>query len=169
MKSNPFACGLCLLVLGPPLHAESTAPTYSIKQEVTGSSIPKKVVQNIYVPPNKTYSQLTPEEKRRVKAFYEPPLGEDDEPPYPEHGLREILEVARVAQQRFLADGPMFLTVSVNTAGVATSVHVRQSPDKQLTRAMADVLFVTKYKPAVCHGVPCKMEYPFSFLFKTAK
>jgi hypothetical protein len=166
MKSNSLACGLCLLVLGQSVHAEGAAPTYSIKQQFIDSRIPKKVVQNIYVPPDKSYLQLTLEEKRRVKAQYEPPLGEEDEPPYPEHGLRQILEVARLAQQRFHADGSMFLTVSVNAAGVATGVRVHQSPDKQLTGPMADVLLLTKYKPAVCHGVPCKMWYPFRFQFK---
>ena len=98
-----------------------------------------------------------------------PPLGEEDEPPYPEHGLRQILEAVHEFQQRLLVDGAMFLAVSVNASGVATGVKVYRSPDKQLTRAMADVLLLTKYKPAVCHGVPCKMDYPFRFQFKVAR
>lgn len=153
-----------LLALNSAVHAEGAAPTYSIKEE-TGSHIIRKPVQNIYVPPDKTYAELTPEEKQRIKSFYEP-MTEEDEPPYPEHGLRAILEAALKLQHGLLVDGAMFLAVSVDASGKGTSVAVYQSPDEQLTRAMAGVLMFTRYKPAICHGVPCKMEYPFRFQFK---
>ena len=151
-----------LLALNSAVHAEGAAPTYSIKEEF-GSHIIRKAVQNIYVPPDKSYAELTPEEKQRIKSFYEP-MTEEDEPPYPENGLRPILEAARKLQRG--VDGAMFLAVSVDASGKGTSVAVYQSPDEQLTRAMAGVLMFTRYKPAICHGVPCKMEYPFRFRFK---
>ena len=154
-----------LLALNSAVHAEGAAPTYSIKEEFSGSAILRKAVQGIYVPPDKTYAELTPEEKQRIKSFYEP-MTEEDEPPYPEHGLRAILEAARELQHGLLVDGAMFLAVSVDASGKGTSVAVYQSPDEQLTRAMAGVLMFTTYKPAICHGVPCKMEYPFRFQFK---
>src|SRR5271165_5773483 len=44
---------------------------YSIKEEVTGSHIARDQVSAVPVPIDKTYAELTAEEKRRVKALYE--------------------------------------------------------------------------------------------------
>jgi len=134
--------------------------TYSIKQDVTGSHIARNVVSEVPVPIDKTYAELTAEEKRRVKALYES-MAEDDEPPYPSRGLRPILEASEKLQRKLLVQGAMSLAVTVNAAGEATAVEVLRSPDSEMTKQMATVLMLVKYKPALCKGTPCKMQYPF--------
>jgi hypothetical protein len=43
-----------------------------------------------------------------------------------------------------------------------------QYPSVDAARIVAYVLVKTKYKPAVCHGVPCIMDFPFSIKLVTA-
>jgi hypothetical protein len=166
MKRGALACGL-FVFLGSAVDAQDVAPTYSIEKNVAG--VPRKAISNIYVPPDKSYAELTPEEKQRVRRLYDPPLSEEDEPPYPENGLRRILETALQLEEYFPVRGTMFISVSVNAAGEATSADIRRSPNKTMAQAVATVLMRTKYKPAVCHGSPCRMEYPFRFKFELSK
>jgi len=161
-----LALGFCLFAFVSAAHPDEGAPSYSLKEEGTGSHILWKTVRNISVPPDKPYSELTPEEKQRIKSLYEP-MAEEDEPPYPEHGLGPIIKAVAKAQDRLMVRGRMILAVSVSSSGEATSVEVYESPDDHMTQIMGRVLLLTKYKPAVCHGVPCKMQYPFCFDFKT--
>jgi hypothetical protein len=53
----------------------------------------------------------------------------------------------------------------VDATGKAQSAEILESPDKDLGKAMAEVLLLQKYKPAVCKGVPCEMTYPFRMYF----
>lgn len=55
----------------------------------------------------------------------------------------------------------MTFAVDVDADGEATAVKVLLAADPQLTRTIASVLLLTKYKPAVCSGKPCAMAYPF--------
>jgi hypothetical protein len=46
------------------------------------------------------------------------------------------------------------------------AVAVLQSPNEQVTKFMASVLLLTKFKPALCRGQPCKMGFPVKVIFK---
>jgi len=35
-----------------------------------------------------------------------------------------------------------------------------------MTKFESSVLLLTKFKPAVCAGKPCKMQFPFRFKFR---
>jgi len=139
--------------------------TYSIREDVTGSHIGKPVVTNISVPVDKPYAELTREERLRVKSQYES-MAEDDEPPYPLHGLRPILEAAFKIQKKVRTHGELVLAVTVDSEGHPTEVAAYKSPDKDMTRMMASVLMVETYKPAVCNLKPCKMQFPFRMQFQ---
>ena len=41
-----------------------------------------------------------------------------------------------------------------------TAVSVFESPDPEITRVAASVLMLSKFKPAVCAGRPCAMQFP---------
>jgi hypothetical protein len=43
------------------------------------------------------------------------------------------------------------------------------SPSPEMTQFAASVLLLTKFKPAICGGQPCKMDYPFRFAFVMPK
>lgn len=60
------------------------------------------------------------------------------------------------------AVGPFLIHVKVGKDGNATEVVVPASPDEKITQAIAAVLMNEKYKPGVCKGKPCAMDFPFS-------
>ena len=138
--------------------------TYSIKETLFGANIGHGIVKNIAVPVDKTYAELTEEEKQRVKSVYEP-MAEGDEPPYPLHGLRTIVEASAKLQSALRVSGALTLAVTVSAAGEPIAVAVLKSPDEEMTKRMAAVLMLEKYKPAVCKGIPCQMQYPFRMNF----
>jgi hypothetical protein len=108
---------------------------------------------------------LTPEEKQWVKSQYEP-MGESDEPPYPLHGMRTILEAAAELQKKLYVKGSLSLAVTIDAQGKPIAVEVLTSPDTEMTKAMAKVLMLEKWKPALCKGSPCQMQYPFRTNFE---
>lgn len=168
------ASSLVLLaaVVTPAAQADEALPPpqYSIRQSVpdTGTRIPRKLVQGSAIPLNRSYSQLTEEEQQLVKSQYEAmrPL---DEPPFPQGGLRPIHEAIAEIQRRLLVQGKLSLLAEVDAQGVAVNVSVYESPDPELTRGAASVLMLTKFKPAVCRGEPCKMSFPLRVTFQVER
>ena len=144
---------------------ELPPPVYVLKQATptTGSNIPRPRVSS-QLPLNRRYSELTREEQDIVKSAYEAmmPL---DEPPYPINGLLPLFEAVREINRKLVAEGELSMFVDVDAQGQVTSISVMKSPDPKLTQAMANVLMLTKFKPAVCRGQPCNMGYPFRMTF----
>ncbi|HKX40967.1 MAG TPA: energy transducer TonB [Burkholderiaceae bacterium] len=163
-----LAAALLIAALCPTARAadELPPPIYAIKQDVPslGTNIPRKVATSSDLPLNRRYSELTAAEQDIVKSRYEAmmPL---DEPPYPVDGLLPLFNAVRKVQDAVLAQGDLTMFVEVDAQGRATSVSVMKSPDPKLTQAVASVLMLTKYKPAVCGGQPCSMGYPFRMKF----
>ena len=145
---------------------EALPPQYSIKQSesTTGTRIPRKIVQGSAIPLNRSYAQLTEDEQRLVRSQYEA-MRPTDEPPFPLSGLKPIHEAIAEAQRRLLVQGALSMYADVDAQGAVTSVSVYQSPDPKLTQAAAAVLMLTRFKPAVCRGEPCKMSFPLRVTF----
>jgi hypothetical protein len=138
---------------------------YSIKEYSTGSNIPKAVVTAIDVPPDKGFGQLTDQQKRMVKSLYES-MADDDVPPYPLHGPKEIFEAAAKLQRALRATGDMALAVTISGKGEPLDVQVlRSSTDDVMVKTMVKILLLEKYTPASCKGVPCQMQFPIRFKF----
>ena len=86
--------------------AQTSAPQYGVKDSDvrTGSSIKRYVAQGSRIPINRTYAELTPQEKALVNEYYESvELG--DEPPFPLAGLRPIHSAVAQVQQKLLVSG----------------------------------------------------------------
>lgn len=153
---------LSLLVLPAQAQAQAQAEAerYSIKQTTpnTGTNIPRSEVVG-ELPFEKTYSQLTPDQQRRVKFQYER-MEESDEPPFPIDGLGSLYRAISKGQQLLYVSGLLDIHVQINSKGEATSVSVLKSPSEEMTRFVAHVAMLTKYKPAVCSGQPCAMVFP---------
>jgi len=145
-------------------HATATQKYGTFKQEETGSHLARPSITGLAVPPDKAYADLTLEEKSVVRSSYDR-MAAADEPPYPLQGQRPILDALRQIGQKVQAEGKLSMVVSINEQGQATKVSVLSSPDPQMTQAMANVLMLQKYKPAVCGGVPCVMDYPLRMNF----
>lgn len=142
------------------------AARYSIKQDEpsTGSHL-KRDITTSRLPVNKRYEELTREEREIFRSQYEH-LAEADEPPFPANGLSGMYKALADAQQKLLVTGNLVMHVDVDSQGQGTAVTVIESPDPKLTQFAASVLLMERYKPAVCSGVPCKMQFPLSIQFK---
>ncbi|MES2632299.1 MAG: hypothetical protein V4669_04965 [Pseudomonadota bacterium] len=146
--------------------ANGAAPRYTIPQEMaeTGSNIRRSVVTSA-LPLNKTYAELSSDEKALVRSQYVR-LGPRDEPPFPASGLATVYKAISVAQGVLQVKGSLSMFVDVNSKGEPMAVSVFDSPDPQITRAVASILMLEKYKPAVCDGSPCQMGFPVRLDFE---
>jgi len=142
-----------------PAYAQDSQ--YSIKESEpqTGTLIPRKLVTGSRLPLNKKYNDLTADEKAVLHGFYDH-ISPGDEPPFPLDGLKPIYDAIAKAQARLLVRGELILIAEVDSKGEATAVKVFRSPSPEMTNFVASVLLITKFKPALCSGQPCKMDYP---------
>ncbi len=141
---------------------------YAIRETVpqTGTRIKQKIVWGSSIPINRTYSQLTDEQKQQVHALYEQ-IAPGDEPPFPMDGLRPILLAIWKGHAVRAITGKLTLVADVDATGTVTKVEVLEDPDPVLSRYAASVLLLTRFKPALCNAVPCQMQYPLRFVLET--
>lgn len=138
-----------------PATAQSSG--YSVKETALGSLVPQPVLTG-RVPFDRSWAQLTPEQRGVIAADYES-LPAGDEPPYPAHGLRHFATyLARFADLREPV-GLLVASVNVGPDGRPRGVTVFRTPDPQLVPVVAAMLGSEEYKPAVCQGSPCAMDY----------
>ena len=130
---------------------------YRLTATITGSLLPQEIVRSS-MPFDGRYDDLTPGQKAVLASDYDN-LPAGDEPPYPLYGLRHMM--APIVQYADLAApvGPLVASVMVNSEGQPSEVVVYRSPNAEATRLVSAALMFEHYKPAVCHGQPCKMAY----------
>lgn len=161
------AVSLALVVLEPVSSAQTEPPLHQLKEEQvrTGTLLIQNQVTHSEIPLNKTYQELSPEDKAKVHYWYEY-IAPGDEPPYPEKGLLPIYKAIGRARNLVPAQGELFVAVTVGPDGKAKDVQVLKSPGKEITEFVAEILLLTKYKPAVCDDRVCQMQFPVSITFK---
>ncbi len=119
------------------------------------------------LPYDRSYEQLTPEQKAMVRAEYDS-VGPTDEPPYPKYGLSEVADAVARMPRRESIQGDVVLTVHVDERGDAKSVSIYKTPDAKLSNLVALILTRSKFKPGLCEGRPCAMDYVFKYYFKVS-
>ncbi|WP_293932207.1 energy transducer TonB [Iodobacter sp.] len=134
------------------------------KDNSTGSNIKKTRLWN-GLPLNKRYHELSDDEKASLNRAYEK-INLGDEPPYPQDGLRQIVEAVDQIAKKLHPTGKLQLLVDIDEQGKANNVSVLTSPNPQLAELVASVLLLSPFKPAICSGQPCKMQYPFNLVFE---
>jgi hypothetical protein len=151
-----LVCSLSMVAL-----AQSAAPQYSIREDIpaTGSMIRRNVVGPTRLPLNLTFEQLSAADRSILRNYYEN-IAEGDEPPFPTDGLRAIFDPLQKVQSKLLVSGVLRLVAIVDSDGVVQQVKTMGSPSPEMTRVAANVVMVTKFKPAICSGRPCAMEFP---------
>ena len=149
-----------------PARSQSSAPEYVIREDQprTGSHIRRDEVAGSTIPLNKRYYELSAAERETLNQGYEP-MERGDEPPFPAEGLRPIYDAIRKAQKKLLVEGNLFLVADVGADGKVTQVSVFDSPSEKMTSFAGSVLLMTAFKPALCGGKACKMQYPFRMTF----
>jgi len=168
MRSIPTATLLLVFACqSASIYAEDNAcRQYSLKQDEpsTGTHIRQEIVTGSVLPLDKRYEELSLAEQSYVKSQYER-LGPTDEPPFPINGLRPIFKAIALGQQKLRVVGDLTLFVEVNSQGQPLSASVLRSPDPEMSKFAASVLMLQRYKPALCNGTPCTMQYPFRMSF----
>lgn len=130
---------------------------YRLSDILVGSMLPQDIIR-APVPFDARYEQLTVEQKATLARDYEN-LPAGDEPPFPFYGLRHMVRPLVRFADTYSPVGTMVASVMVDSQGHASEVTVYQSPDPAMTRIIGGMLALETYKPATCHGQPCKMAY----------
>lgn len=153
-----------LTLLSTAVLAQAS-PRYYLRDRVgSAKMIPDWIAYARDVPIDKRYEDFSADEKARLAAMYES-MGPNDEPPFPADGRRLIIKALHRAQERLLVTGALDLVVDVSAEGEATRVSVLRSPSKQMTQFAVQLMMLTRFKPALCDGVPCAQQYPFAIGF----
>jgi hypothetical protein len=153
---------ICLPLLSENAFAEPEL--YTVKQAApsAGSSIRRPIVVAGTTPLDKRYADLTTEQKNGLKSVYEK-MGDNDEPPFPASGLMPLYRKLAEVHEKLdlLYKGPVTMYVQVDSQGNPGALYVVESPDQQISQAVANMLAVQKFKPALCNGTPCSQRYVF--------
>jgi hypothetical protein len=163
--------GLAAVWAAARVVSQESPPQLSLTDgaQRTGSIMRREVAWSNDLPLNRTYAQLTPEQKARFHSLYVS-IAPGDEPPYPEQGLKPIVSAIYKAQEMLLARGQLRFIVTVGPDGKGKKVEAFGDCDRpDMTRFTSQVLLLTRFKPAVCGGVPCMMEFPFNLQLKVKK
>ena len=140
---------------------------YGIRENESrlGTNIKLYAAGPVRYPINKRYSEFTAEERASFNEYYEA-MAESDEPPFPKEGMHEMLSYLTKAQAKLLVTGPLHLVAAVDSVGKVQSVRSVGSPGKSMTSFATQLLLLTAFKPALCKGVACAMEFPLYIEFK---
>ena len=144
--------------------APSSAQQYQVKhaEPPVGSHLAEVAATGHFVPPEKSYAALTPDQQRLVKHAY-PLLQEDDVPPYPALGHGELSRNLSNLIRQMDRLGEVLAIVSIDEQGVPQSVALLKMPSSQVGNLVASMLMLAKYTPGRCGGQPCAMAVPFTF------
>ena len=150
-----------------PSFAQPIDPAHRLLSESPrpGSRIREVVASAKHFPIDKRYHELTEAEKAVLRGAYES-MPDGDEPPFPAQGLAPIMKRLVQLQGRTRFEGVVHLHVKVNASGDATEVALVKHSSVEAAKAVAYVLVTTKYKPALCRGTACAMDYPFHMEFE---
>lgn len=113
------------------------------------------------VPLNLRWEQLNDAQKAVVRGWYLD-MAAGDEPPYPRAGLRPVIEAVWRGQQRMLETGDLLVVATVDSRGEVQEVQAFGTPNKELVDYISRVVIQTRFKPAVCGGTPCRMDFPLN-------
>ena len=138
-----------------PMHTLSRPDKFA-RPSRTVATTPKEGV-----PLNLRWEQLNDAQKAVVRGWYvDMPAG--DEPPYPRAGLRPVIEAVWQGQRRMLETGELLVVATVDGRGEVQEVQAFGTPNKALIDYISRVVIQTRFKPAVCGGTPCRMDFPLN-------
>ena len=145
---------VALISAGPAAGADG-----QLLEDETGSRF-GRVAAMWDLPLDKNYEDLSDEQKATLRTAYEDMPATDD-PPYPLGGVRRIVEDFHKAGSMLQLAGRFHATVRVDEHGKGTWLQIFETPDSQFNKVAAAILMNNvHYKPAVCSGKPCVMDFP---------
>ena len=147
-----------------PAYAQDAGYALKEKDSRTGTNIRRELVKNSTIPLDKPYQEFSPADKAALHSRYEN-IAPGDEPPFPAKGMKSIFELIEKAQAKRRDRGLLSLVADVDSSGRVIAVKEFASPSPEMTRFVSAVLIETPFKPAMCNGQACKMEFPFRLHF----
>ena len=142
--------------------AAAAQQQFKIKGEAIVGSKFRQIDAMSPIPFNKSYDELTAEQKELFRATYGG-LADSEKPPFPVKGTQAIYKPIIKGHRDIARAGNLFLIAMVDESGKVENVSVYESPANSMTEYATAVLFNTEFEPATCAGEPCKMEFPFEF------
>lgn len=131
---------------------------FELRVEETGTRFGRAAMTSSGLPLNRRYADLDANEKAIVRANYEG-MPEADEPPFPADGLLPVMTTLHIGAERGFPKGKMAIVVDVDSTGKVQHAQSYGKVDADFSRFAASVLARTPFKPAVCAGQPCAMQY----------
>jgi hypothetical protein len=161
-----LGCLLSCAVAGAIAQSQDAQPQYGIREEApkTGSMIRQYSVPPIDIPINLPWDRLAAADRAKFDANYER-IEPGDEPPFPVDGLRTLVEPLLKAQQKLLVEGPLVLVATIDAQGQVDQVKIIGAPSAEMAQFAGKVMLLTKFKPAVCGGHACRMQFPLRLDF----
>lgn len=165
MKSNALHFALTIFVALFTLPSAFAEPEqYVIKQSEAnlGTNFKQPIVLAGTIPLDERYAELTTEQKNKLKAPYEK-MGDNDEPPFPLNGLRPLYAALGKVHEKLnlFYKGPVTMYVQIDSKGNPGAMNLVEAPDPEMGQALANIMALQKFKPALCKGIPCSMPYMF--------
>jgi hypothetical protein len=121
-------------------------------------------VRDTYIPINKRYEELKPEQAAYVRGLFQVQFGPGEEPPFPSAGLEPIYRAVVGLQNEMLVQGRVRLEVDVDEHGNPTAVrYIESFKHIAFHDRLTDIMMNATYKPALCQAKPCKMYFPYDF------
>ena len=146
-----------LLVSTQPVFANGKKEYHLLGEPKTGTRIPTKLVTSP-TPLDATYAELDDASKANIKANYEN-MPVSDEPPFPTEGLEPLWkEITKVSYGRNQIGGIVAIA-SVSPEGKVEKVAMYDTTSSYMTRVVSAALFATPFKPGVCDGKACAMDF----------
>jgi hypothetical protein len=161
-----FACSTAFAQTASNEHGIPDGPTLltNVHTTSTGTLLKKRLRWTSSIPLNKTYEQLSPEQKAEFRSLYVS-LPDGDEPPYPVQGIKPLFNAIQKGQDVMQVRGQLDFVTTVGPDGKATHVDslggVTGVNARTMSEYVASVLMMATYKPGVCSGKPCTMQFPF--------
>ena len=165
---NTYRSCLLAAVTAFAFHsAQAQSPNWTPAGSSTGTILKQEIRWTSKFPLNKPYEEFTPEQKAELHKMYEG-LPPSDEPPFPAEGIKPIFTAIKNAQRVLQARGQLDMKVTVGPDGKAIKVEdVGSVKAGQMTEIAKQALMQTTYKPAMCSGQPCTMQYRFTQMLKS--
>ncbi|MGE5089378.1 MAG: hypothetical protein ACM3QY_09665 [Candidatus Levyibacteriota bacterium] len=149
------------------LAAAQVVPHYTIRGEtlVPGSIVAGAAARSTVTPINETWDELSAADKAAFRKGNYSRLPDTDEPPYPRNGLQALLKPITLGEKKFAVTGTLELIGVVDPSGKVLRVTAIGSPSPEMTKFASAVMMLTPFKPGLCTGKPCAMEFPLYLRF----
>jgi len=160
------ACCLLATAIQGAVAQELLRKQFELRVEETGTRLGRAAIRSV-LPLNRRYSELDEAEKATLRADYEG-MPAADEPPFPAQGLLPIFVAIKEGTDKIGALGTMTLVADVDGEGKVRHVDSFGKVDPDFARFASRVLAATPFKPAVCAGKPCNMQFVLRMSFTGA-